>query len=125
MIRRSNRLLSKILTTTRDYIEGTVVTKELGVVVGNSVLSRNVGLDVLSRMKSLVGGELYSYTELLEEAATEATRRAMNEAALINANGVLRLRYQTSALTDPFTGTFILVCVKPYFLLIYQLIVIT
>eukprot|EP01064_Diplonema_japonicum_P008131 TRINITY_DN15652_c0_g1_i2.p1 TRINITY_DN15652_c0_g1~~TRINITY_DN15652_c0_g1_i2.p1 ORF type:complete len:121 (+),score=23.20 TRINITY_DN15652_c0_g1_i2:36-365(+) len=70
---------SRIMTTTRDYIDGTMVVKELGVVVGNSVLSRNVGLDVLSRMKALVGGELYPYTKLLEDAAEEATRRVMNE----------------------------------------------
>ena len=98
-----------IKTTTRDYIEGTQVVKELGVVVGNSVLSRNVGIDILSRLKALVGGELYPYTKLLEDAAEEATRRVMNEARLVSANGVLRLRYQTSALSDPIGGTFIAV----------------
>ena len=101
--------VERIKTTTRDYIEGTEIVKELGVVVGNSVLSRNVGMDILTRFKALVGGELYPYTSLLEDATEDATKRVMNEARLVQANGVLRLRYQMSALSDPIAGTFIAV----------------
>eukprot|EP00759_Apiculatamorpha_spiralis_P023156 PhF_6_TR2701/c0_g1_i1/m.4437 len=93
-----------ILTTTRDYISGTRITRELGVVVGNSVKTRNILLDIVMRLKGIVGGELTNYTVLMEQAASEATERMMREALELKANAVVRLRYQTSTMTDPVAG---------------------
>ena len=50
-------------------------------------------------MKNIVGGELKAYTELMQEARAEATERMTDQAASIGANGVLNVRYTTTAVT--------------------------
>ncbi|KAJ9461782.1 hypothetical protein DIPPA_08564 [Diplonema papillatum] len=81
-VKKTPQETPRLLTTSRENIEGTVVTKELGVVVGNAVLGKNLFSDFLSRMQNLLGGELGLYTHLVEEATAAATRKAMAESEM-------------------------------------------
>ena len=70
----------------------------LGLVRGSVVLSKNFGKDFLSAMKTLVGGEITAYTELLNEARQIAMGRMAKDAEAQGADAVLNLRYGSSSL---------------------------
>lgn len=70
----------------------------LGLVKGNVVQSKNVGKDFMAGIKGLVGGELTGYTEMLTEARIIATNRMIEEAEKIGANGIINIRFSSSAI---------------------------
>ncbi|MCM1157385.1 MAG: YbjQ family protein [Bacteroidales bacterium] len=70
----------------------------LGIVKGNVVYSKNVGRDFMAGMKTLVGGELKGYTEMLNEARQIAVKRMVDEAEALGADAVINVRYASSAL---------------------------
>lgn len=69
----------------------------LGTVKGSVVYSKNFGKDFMSAMKSLVGGEVKDYTEMLIEARQIATGRMAHEAEEMGADAVLGLRYASAS----------------------------
>ena len=79
-----------------DYIPGKEIDA-LGVVKGTVVLSKNFGKDFMSGMKTLVGGELTSYTEMLSEARQIATKRMVDEANSMGADAIINIRYGSSS----------------------------
>jgi Uncharacterized conserved protein len=83
-----------ILTTT-DRIPGHEI-EILGVVFGNTVRSKHLGKDISAGLKSLVGGELQEYTEMLSDARTEALNRMINAALELKADAVVTIRFTTS-----------------------------
>ena len=80
-----------------DYIPGKEIDA-LGMVKGTVVLSKNFGKDFMSGMKTLVGGELTSYTEMLNEARQIAVTRMVDEATALEADAVINIRYGSSSL---------------------------
>ncbi len=69
----------------------------LGVVKGTIVQSKNVGRDIMASLKTLVGGEIAGYTEMLNEARQIATKRMVDEAEALGADAVIGLTYGSSA----------------------------
>lgn len=69
----------------------------LGMVKGTIVQSKNFGRDFMAAMKTLVGGEIVSYTEMLNEARQIATKRMVDEAEKLGADAVVGVRYGSSA----------------------------
>ena len=69
----------------------------LGVVKGTVVYSKNFGRDFMAGMKTLVGGEIVGYTEMLVEARQIATKRMVDEAEALGADAVVGLRYASSS----------------------------
>ena len=69
----------------------------LNVVKGTVVYSKNFGRDFMAGMKTLVGGEIVGYTEMLNEARQIATKRMVDEAEALGADAVVGLRYASSA----------------------------
>ncbi len=86
----------KELLTINEY-PGKKVTEILGYVKGSTVQTKNVGKDFLAGLKSLVGGEITSYTEMMNEARQIATERLLQDAESLGADAVLGFRLQTSA----------------------------
>lgn len=70
----------------------------LGLVRGTTVQSKNVGKDFMAGMKTLVGGELTGYTEMLIEARQIATKRMVDEAEAMGADAVVGVKYGSSAI---------------------------
>lgn len=70
----------------------------LSIVKGSTVHSKNVGKDFLSGLKTLVGGEISAYTEMMNEARAIATKRMVGEAERLGADAVVNIRYATSAI---------------------------
>ena len=69
----------------------------LGMVKGTIVQSKNFGRDFMAAMKTLVGGEIVSYTEMLNEARQIATKRMVDEADKLGADAIVGVRYGSSA----------------------------
>ena len=83
--------------TTTESIPGRRITAVKGVALGSTVRSKNVGKDIGAGLKSLVGGELKSYSDMLTEARSEALSRMEAHAAALGADSVVNLRFTTSA----------------------------
>jgi len=80
-----------------DYISGKNL-ETLGLVKGSTIQSKNIGKDILQAFKSMIGGELGSYTEMMNEARAIATKRMVAEAESFNADGIVNIRYASSAI---------------------------
>lgn len=85
----------KIVTT--ENIVGSEIKETLGVVKGEVVQSKNVGKDFMAGMKTIVGGEIKSYTEMIREARQLATKRMVDEATELGADAIVGVRYGSSA----------------------------
>lgn len=69
----------------------------LGLVQGSTIQSKNIGRDIGSSFKTLVGGELKSYTQMMNEARELATQRMTECAQRLGADAVVCLRYSSSS----------------------------
>ncbi len=79
-----------------DYIAGKEF-EMLGLVKGSTVQSKNIGKDIGSGFKTLIGGELKSYTQMMNEARFIATERMIEEAGKLGADAVVNVRYTSSS----------------------------
>jgi uncharacterized protein YbjQ (UPF0145 family) len=86
----------KMILVNTDFITGKEL-ETIGMVKGSTVQSRHVGKDILSGFKTLVGGELKAYTEMLNNARAIATKRMSEDAEKMGADAVINIRYQSSA----------------------------
>ncbi len=69
----------------------------LGIVRGTTVNSKNIGRDIGAGLKTIVGGEIKGYTEMIEEAGKEATNRMQAKAEELGADAIIGVRYSTSS----------------------------
>ncbi len=72
--------------------------EELGVVTGSTIQSKNMFADFGQGLKSIVGGELKSYTGMMEKARAHATQRMVDQAVKLGADAIIGVRYTTSAI---------------------------
>ena len=80
-----------------DYISGKEL-EMLGLVKGSTIQSKHLGKDIAQAFKSMVGGELKSYNEMMNEARALATKRMVEEAEALGADAVVNVRYSSSAI---------------------------
>ena len=88
--------MKKRILVTTDYISGKEL-QMLGLVKGSTIQSKHVGKDIMQSFKTLVGGELKAYTEMMDEARALATKRMIDEAEALGADAVVNVRYASSA----------------------------
>lgn len=79
-----------------DYISGKEL-ETLSLVKGSIIQSKNIGKDIAQSFKTLVGGELKAYNEMMNEARALATKRMVAEAEELGADAVINIRYASSA----------------------------
>jgi uncharacterized protein YbjQ (UPF0145 family) len=89
-----------MIVTNTERIPGRTVVEALGLVQGNTVRAKHLGRDIAAGFKNMVGGELKGYTELLTEARREALERMLAQARQLGADGVVNVRFSTSAITQ-------------------------
>lgn len=87
---------NKFLVVTTDEVPGYKIAKTFGLVKGSTVRSRNVARDIGAGFKTLVGGEIKTYTEMANHARDEALNRMINDAISLGANAVVGMRFSTS-----------------------------
>lgn len=78
-----------------DYISGKKF-EMLGLVRGTTIQSVHVGKDIVNSFKTLVGGELTSYTEMMNTARAVATKRMSEDAEAMGADAIINIRYASS-----------------------------
>lgn len=83
-----------------DYVPGYEVVEALGVVKGEIVQSKNIGRDFMASMKTIVGGEIVGYTDMIKVARQMATKRMVDEANNLGADGVINIKYGSSAVMN-------------------------
>ena len=82
-----------------DYIAGKEF-EMIGLVKGSTIQCKNFGRDIMSGFKNLVGGEMTSYTEMMNEARDIATQRMMAEAHSLGADAIVNIRYTSSEIAQ-------------------------
>ena len=80
-----------------DYISGKEL-EMLGLVKGSTIQSKHLGKDITQSFKTLVGGELKAYNDMMNEARAIATKRMVEEANALNADAIVNIRYASSAI---------------------------
>jgi uncharacterized protein YbjQ (UPF0145 family) len=86
-----------IMIVTTDTIPGYAIVQTLGLVRGNTVRTRNVGVDILAGLRNLVGGEVEGYTKMLAQSREQALDRLRAECIAKGGNAVVGLRITTAA----------------------------
>jgi uncharacterized protein YbjQ (UPF0145 family) len=85
-----------MIVTTTPYLTGFQVTEVKGQVFGLVVRSRGFAGNFVAGLRSLVGGEIHEYTQLLEDTRRQALDRMVQNATLMGANAVLSMRFDSS-----------------------------
>ena len=89
-----------MIVTTTPYVAGHRVTESKGQVFGLVVRSRGLAGNISASLRSLVGGEIHEYTELLEDTRRQALDRMVSNASLMGANAVVSMRFDSSELNN-------------------------
>ncbi|MUK89826.1 heavy metal-binding domain-containing protein [Ornithinibacillus sp. L9] len=85
-----------MIVVTTEQISGKSIAEVKGFVQGSTVQSKHVGRDIGAGLKTLVGGEIKGYSDMMVEARKVAFKRMEKEAENIGANAIVGMRYQTS-----------------------------
>lgn len=80
-----------------DHIPGMKVEKIFGMVKGSTVHSKHIGKDIMAGLKTIVGGEIEEYTQMLDEARKIAISRMVKEAEGMGANAILNIRFASAS----------------------------
>jgi len=86
-----------MLLVTTETIAGKEL-EPLGLVKGSTIQSKNIGRDITQGLKTLVGGELKSYTDMMNQARQIATNRMIEEAQALGADSIVGVRYTSSSI---------------------------
>ena len=89
--------MENIIISSTDEIPGKKIVKILGIAKGNTVRTRNIGRDIGAGFKSVIGGEIKSYTEVISQARDEAYNRMINQAIDMGADAIVNVRFMTSS----------------------------
>jgi uncharacterized protein YbjQ (UPF0145 family) len=85
-----------MLLSTTDIICGKKITKQLGLVRGNTIRARHIGRDIMAGLRNIVGGEVGEYTKLMAESREQAIDRMIEEAHKLGANAIVGIRFSTT-----------------------------
>ena len=91
-------LTNEIIIVSTPYLPGYKITRTLGFTWGLVVRSRGLGRNITAGLRSLVGGEIHEYTDLLEDTRRQAIDRLVRNATLAGGNAVLSMRFDSSEL---------------------------
>ncbi len=89
-----------IVLSNIETVPGKTIREFYGVVTGSTVRAKHIGRDLMASLKNIIGGELKGYTELLNEARTQALSRMVEEARSMGANAVVNVRFSTSSVAQ-------------------------
>jgi uncharacterized protein YbjQ (UPF0145 family) len=85
-----------MLLSTTDLIYNKKITKQLGLVRGNTIRARHIGRDIMAGLRNIVGGEVEEYTKLMAESREQAIDRMIEEAQKLGANAVVGVKFSTT-----------------------------
>ncbi|MCF7481592.1 heavy metal-binding domain-containing protein [Vibrio sp. J1-1] len=89
-----------MIYTTTETVPGREILEIKGIVMGSVVQSKHIGRDIMAGIKSIVGGEIRGYTEMMTEARNIAIQRMIEEAEIKGADAIVGIRFTTSSIVD-------------------------
>ena len=89
-----------MILTNIEAVPGKKIVEHFGLVCGSTVRAKNAFKDFGAGLKNMVGGELKSYTKLLEESRLEAIERMRRQAEALGANAIVNVRFSTSNIAE-------------------------
>ena len=107
-----------MIVATTPYISGHRIVEVKGMVFGLVVRSRGLGGNIMAGLRSIGGGEIHEYTELLEDTRRQAIDRLVRNATLVGGNAVISMRFDSSEIANTMSeivayGTAVLVEADP------------
>jgi uncharacterized protein YbjQ (UPF0145 family) len=91
---------SEMIITNIETVPGKNIVEHFGMVSGNTIRAKHVGRDIMASLKNLVGGEIKSYTKLLQESREQAMGRMIEQARQLGANAIVNVRLSTSSVAQ-------------------------
>lgn len=85
-----------MIIATSEHIAGHRVVRTIGEAFGLVVRSRGIGGNVMAQLRSIAGGEIKEYTEMLEEARRHAIDRLVQNATEMGANAIIMMRFDSA-----------------------------
>ena len=85
-----------MIVVTTEEVSGHRIVEMKGCIFGLVERSRGLGGNIMAGLRSLGGGEIVEYTELLEDARRHAVDRMVQNATAMGANAVIRMQYDSS-----------------------------
>lgn len=89
-----------MIVCTTEKVAGRETAQTLGQVFGVTVRSRGIGGNFIAGLRSIVGGEIHEYTQMLEEARKHAIDRMVQNATLMGADAIVMMRFDSSEIGD-------------------------
>lgn len=96
-------MTDEIIIVSTPYVPGYKITKTIGVTWGLIVRSRGLGRNITAGLRSIVGGEIHEYTELLNQSREEALDRLKEHARTLGANAVVSMQFDSSEMGETMT----------------------
>ncbi len=87
-----------MLIVTTETIANKKIIESIGMVRGSTVQTKHIGRDIMAALKTIIGGELRGYTELLEQARAQALMRLEDNAKAMGGNAVVNVRFTTATI---------------------------
>jgi uncharacterized protein YbjQ (UPF0145 family) len=91
---------SEMIITNIETVPGKNIVEHFGMVSGNTIRAKHLGRDIMASLKNLVGGEIKSYTKLLQESREQAMGRMIEQARQLGANAIVNVRFSTSSVAQ-------------------------
>lgn len=85
-----------MIIVTTDFVPGQRVVEALGIARGSTIRAKHVGKDIIAAFRTLIGGELKEYSEMLVESRAQAMHRMVDQAKEMEADAVINVRFVTS-----------------------------
>jgi uncharacterized protein YbjQ (UPF0145 family) len=95
-----SQTIPNVITVTTPFVPGFRIVRTIGVTWGLIVRSRGLGRNITAGLRSLVGGEITEYTQLLDQTRQEALGRLQQHAASLGANAVIGVGFDSSELGE-------------------------
>ncbi|ANM31778.1 hypothetical protein ABI59_22780 [Acidobacteria bacterium Mor1] len=85
-----------MIVVNTEFVPGREITESLGLVRGSTIRAKHLGKDLLAGLRTIVGGEIKEYTEMLIESRNESVKRMQAEAERLGADAIVNVRFVTS-----------------------------
>ena len=89
-----------IIVVSSNWIPGHTIRETRGFVYGLTVRSRGLGRNITAGLRSIAGGEIHEYVEMMQQSRDEALFRMVEHAQAVGANGVISTYFDSSEISD-------------------------
>jgi uncharacterized protein YbjQ (UPF0145 family) len=100
---RGENMANEIIVVSTPYVPGHRITKNLGFTWGLVVRSRGLGGNFIAGLRTIFGGEIHEYTDLLNQSRQQALSRLKENARLIGANAIISVDFDSSEIGQTMT----------------------